>query len=180
MIERIFDDEHEPFWRSAKQARAGPDPRESRSNAMPRAGVCRRRQRRSTPGMHRGAGRHRWAPLRHTGVALLPLGGPPGRAPESKRLERAYHDAGSEHAHFSLLWSRTAAAQRRVLQALAAEQPGRPLSSEYRRRHALPAVATVQSALAALADAELVARIGRGECRIAEPFLAEWIRLHES
>jgi hypothetical protein len=83
-------------------------------------------------------------------------------------IERIFND---EHA---------AAAQRRVLQALAAEQPARPLSGEYRRRHSLPVSATVQTALAALSAAELVVRIGRGEYRIAEPFLAEWIQLNES
>ncbi|MFI5004585.1 MAG: hypothetical protein ACHQE6_06185 [Solirubrobacterales bacterium] len=106
---------------------------------------------------------------------------PPGETAAGEHLGRAT-DATlrSEHAHFSLLWSRAAAAQRRVLQALAAEQPGRPLSGEYRRRHGLPVAATVQTALAALSAAELVTRIGRGEYRIAEPFLAEWIRLNES
>ena len=67
-----------------------------------------------------------------------------------------------------------------VLQALAVEQPGHPLSSAYRQRHALPSSGTVQTALGALMDAELVSREGRGEYRIAEPFLAEWIVLSES
>jgi DNA-binding GntR family transcriptional regulator len=62
-----------------------------------------------------------------------------------------------------------------VLEALAADQPGRPLSTDYQRRHALPSVATVQTALRALARDGVVARIGRGEYAIAEPFLAEWI-----
>jgi hypothetical protein len=34
----------------------------------------------------------------------------------------------------------------------------------------------VQTALNALAKAELVVREGRGQYRIAEPFLAEWLR----
>jgi hypothetical protein len=38
----------------------------------------------------------------------------------------------------------------------------------------------VQTALGALMDAELVVRVRRGEYRIAEPFLAEWITLNES
>jgi hypothetical protein len=181
MIERIFSDEHEPFWRSAKQRELGPIPRAP---------------------FERYAGE--W--FTRTGKTLDPptcvqvldiTGGhpyatqellyflweetPPGETAAAERLERALTATlRSEHTHFSVLWSHAAAAQRRVLQALAVEQPGRPLSGEYRRRHSLPVAATTQTALAALTAAELVARIGRGEYRIAEPFLAEWIRLNES
>jgi DNA-binding GntR family transcriptional regulator len=38
----------------------------------------------------------------------------------------------------------------------------------------------VQTALGALERAELVRRIGRGEYRVAEPFLTEWIKRYES
>jgi DNA-binding MarR family transcriptional regulator len=79
----------------------------------------------------------------------------------------------SEHAHFSLVWSRAAGAQRAVLQALARE-PGHPLASAYRARHGLPAASTVQRALDALEREELVARAA-GRARIVEPFLAEWL-----
>ncbi len=67
-----------------------------------------------------------------------------------------------------------------MLQALAQEGPGRPLSSDYQRRHALPGTPTVQTALNALERGELVRRVGRGEYRIAEPFLTEWIQRYES
>ncbi len=181
MIERIFNDEHEPFWRSAKQRELGPIPRAP----FERYGV---------EGFARtGKTLDSWT----CAEALDITGGhpyatqellyflweetPDGEKATSERLGHATAATlRSEHAHFSLLWSRSAAAQRRVLQALAAEQPGRPLSDEYRRRHSLPVAATVQSALTALLAAELVARIGRGEYHIAEPFLAEWIRLNES
>jgi hypothetical protein len=68
--------------------------------------------------------------------------------------------------------------QRLVLQALAVE-PGRPLGGEYRRRHGLPGASSVQRALEALVRDELVAKDGRGEYRIAEPFLAEWLQRSE-
>jgi hypothetical protein len=67
-----------------------------------------------------------------------------------------------------------------VLQALAAQQPGRPLSADYQREHSLPTTPTVQTALTALERAELVKRVDRGEYRIAEPFLTEWVRRYES
>jgi DNA-binding IclR family transcriptional regulator len=62
------------------------------------------------------------------------------------------------------------------LQALA-QQRGRPLSGDYRRRHKLPGASTVQRALQALMRNELVTRSGN-EYRIAEPFLADWLRGH--
>ncbi|MGH2822433.1 MAG: hypothetical protein ACRDLY_05290, partial [Thermoleophilaceae bacterium] len=86
----------------------------------------------------------------------------------------------SEHSHFSLIWDGVSGAQKRVLQALAQQQPGRPLSTDYQRRHSLPATPTVQTALNALERGELVKRLGRGEYRIAEPFLTEWVRRYES
>jgi hypothetical protein len=81
----------------------------------------------------------------------------------------------SEHAHFQLRWEDASVAQKLLLQALA-EEPGRPLSNGYRSRHGLPSVATVQTALKALTERELVARNADGTSHIAEPFLADWIR----
>lgn len=181
MMQRIFNDENEPFWRSARQMELGviaPElfaryatARFADTGRTLDGGVC--------ASLLEMTGGHPYA----TQEALYFLweATPLGQTADRMRMERALQALlRSEHAHFSLLWSRAAAAQRLVLQALAAEQPGRPLSSAYRERHALPAAATVQTALGALIDAELVARIARGEYRIAEPFLAEWIVRDES
>lgn len=181
MIERIFNDEHEPFWRSAKQRELGPIPRApferyaveafGRTGKALDAQVCG-----AVLDVTHG---HPYATQEL--LYFLWEETPAGESATSERLARALTSTlHSEHAHFSLLWSRAAAAQRLVLLALAAEQPARPLSGEYRRRHSLPVSATVQTALAALGAAELVVRVGRGEYRIAEPFLAEWIALNES
>ena len=62
-----------------------------------------------------------------------------------------------------------------MLHALARE-PGRPLAGEYRRRHGLPGPSSVQRALDALRKDELVTRDTDGAHRIAEPFLADWLR----
>jgi uncharacterized protein len=181
MMERIFNDENEPFWRSAKQmeldvispdlfARYGAE-RFADTDRFLDTTVCA-----ELLGMTNG---HPYA----TQEALYFLweSTPPGQTADPARLDHAIKALlRSEHAHFSLLWSRAATAQRLVLQALASEQPGRPLSTAYRERHALPSTATVQSALGALVDAELIVRVSRGEYRIAEPFLAEWITINES
>jgi uncharacterized protein len=181
MMERIFNDENEPFWRSAKKIELGVIP----PVLFERYATTRFSD--TGKALHASAsarilamtGGHPYA----TQEALYFLweATPAGETAEDVRLERALAALlRSEHAHFSLLWSRAAAAQRMVMQALADEQPARPLSSAYRERHSLPTSATVQAALGALMDAELVVRVRRGEYRIAEPFLAEWITLNES
>lgn len=80
----------------------------------------------------------------------------------------------SENAHFTTVWDHASAQQRLLLQALA-EEPGRVLTNDYRRRRELPAASTVQSAVSALERDELVVN-ERGNVSIVEPFLAEWIR----
>jgi uncharacterized protein len=168
MIERIFNDENEPFWRSAKQMELGviaPEPF-------------------VTFALERFAATGRELDEETAVRAVALTGGHPYATQEllyflweeAGSLDRALDAVlRSENAHFGLLWERASAAQRLVLEALAADQPGRPLSTDYQRRHALPSVATVQTALRALARDGVVARIGRGEYAIAEPFLAEWI-----
>ena len=81
----------------------------------------------------------------------------------------------AENAHFTLIWDQASRVQRAVLQALAAEPLVSATSEEFRGRHGLPGASSVQRALDALIDDELVVRERPGAYRIAEPFLAEWI-----
>ncbi len=180
MIERIFNDEHEPFWRSAKQCELGSIPRE------PFEDYARERFERTGKTIEdvtcaevlEATGGHPYATQEL--LYFLWEQTPLGKVAGQERLGRALSATlRSEHTHFSLLWSRASAGQRRVLQALMVE-PGRPLSSDYRRRHRLASAASVQTALDALVAAELVERVARGKYRIAEPFLALWISLNES
>jgi AAA+ ATPase superfamily predicted ATPase len=80
----------------------------------------------------------------------------------------------AENAHFTLLWEKISRAQRLVLQALATE-PGRVQSSRYRDTFGLPGASTVQRAIQALAADELVAKRTDGAYEIVEPFLEEWV-----
>ncbi|HTN25546.1 MAG TPA: ATP-binding protein [Solirubrobacteraceae bacterium] len=181
MMSRIFNDENEPFWRSAKQLELGPiDP-----GLFTDYATARFTQTGKALGYAAGSGAlaitggHPYATqelLYFLWEATTP-GVPAGEAELERALEATLR---SEHTHFSLLWERAAAAQRMVLQALAAEGPGRPLTSGYQERHGLPSTATVQTALAALVRAEHVRREGRGAYAIAEPFLAQWIARYES
>jgi AAA+ ATPase superfamily predicted ATPase len=176
MMARIFDDENEPFWRSVKQMQLGPIAPDrfvafaarrfaQTGKALGRTAAARALQM---------TGGHPYATQEI--MYFLWQATPAGTSAGEEALEHALEmTLRAEHAHFTLLWDRAAAAQRVVLQALAAESPGRPLGSEYQQRHHLPATATVQTALSALVRAEYVRREARGAYSIAEPFLAEWI-----
>jgi uncharacterized protein len=177
MMERIFNDENEPFWRSAKQMELGViDP------AVFGPWVRERFE---------ATGKSVTDDVLERAFAIT--GGHPyatqelfyfvwertarNRKADLVRLARGVDGAlRSENAHFELLWDSLATSQRLVLLALAEEEPAHPLSTDYQRRHSLPPTPTVQTALGALSRAELVVREARGEYRIAEPFLGEWLR----
>jgi hypothetical protein len=181
MMRRIFNDENEPFWRSAKQTELDVIP--------PDLFAAYARARFSETGKELDPDASAKA-LERTGghpyatqelLYFLWEETPPGQAADLGAIDRALEATlRSEHSHFSLIWDGVSGAQKRVLQALAQQQPGHPLSSDYQRDHALPTTPTVQAALKALERAELVKRLGRGEYRIAEPFLTEWIQRYES
>jgi AAA+ ATPase superfamily predicted ATPase len=176
MMRRLFSDENEPFWRSAKPIELGV--------IAPAAFSGYIEERFAATGRAIGpdvvaavldtTGGHPYA-TQELCYFLWQLT-PAGQAASPEHLDDAL--AGvlrSENAHFTTVWDHASAQQRLLLQALAAE-PGRALTTDYRRRNELPSTSTVQSAVTALERQELVVN-RRGEVRIAEPFLAEWIRL---
>ena len=180
MLERIFNDENEPFWRSAKQMEIGviaPDlfrgyidaqfARTGRAGSSPTSSTACSRRRSAIPTRRRSSATSCGRRRRRESAAT------------SEQYESGLEKLlRAEHAHFGLVWEKAARAQRLVLHALAREQ-GRPLAADYRRRHGLPGPSSVQRALDALRKDELVARDATGEHRIAEPFLAEWLRRGE-
>jgi hypothetical protein len=177
MMARIFNDANEPFWRSAKQMELGViEPAAFEPWVVERFEQTGKRV--SEDALARAfeiTGGHPYATQE---LFYFLWGQTSARATAGvDQLELALEGTlRSENAHFGLLWESLAAAQRLVLLALAEEQPGHPLTSDFQRRHSLPATPTVQTALGALVRAELVTRRGRGEYTIAEPFLAEWLR----
>jgi hypothetical protein len=179
MMERIFNDVNEPFWRSAKQVELGViEPRAFARHVERRFADTERSVEpdvlEALVGM---TGGHPYATQELS--YFLWQATPLGETATAERFESALTDLlRSEHAHFGLVWEGASAAQRLVLQALARE-PGSPLAGDYRRRHGLPGASTVQRALGYLERQELVAR-DRGAARIAEPFLGEWIVRNES
>ena len=175
MMRAIFNDENEPFWRSAKQVELGvirPDLFAPFIAERFRSTGKRIDDAAVETVLEKTAG-HPYATqelcyftweatdLRSTATPLHVRVG----------LEGVLR---SEHAHFSLLWEDASAGQRLLLTALAGE-PGHPYSEDYRRRHRLPPATNVQKALAALRRRELVAKRDDGSYAVVEPFFAEWL-----
>ena len=174
VLERIFSDKNEPFWRSAKRLEIGLISLEKfrpfikKRFADTDKGITDEALERllaSTGGHPYGTQELCYFTWQET---------PPRGTATAARVAAALDGVlRSEHAHFSLAWSKASAVQRSVLQALARE-PGHVLGAEYRARHGLPAASSVQKALDKLEREELVARRS-GHVTIAEPFLAEWL-----
>ncbi|HEX2109963.1 MAG TPA: ATP-binding protein [Gaiellaceae bacterium] len=177
MLERIFNDENEPFWRSAKPMELGliPPPLFRPYIEAQFAATGKRVPAQVADAVLATTRGHPYATQEL--CYFLWEQTPAGRAANPDRLEGALAAVlRSEHAHFTLVWDRATATQKVLLQALARE-PGRPFSGDYRRRHDLPPPSSVQRALGGLAREELVGR-DDGAYRISEPFLAEWIARH--
>jgi uncharacterized protein len=175
MMQRIFSDENEPFWRSAKQMELGVISPERFAGYI--ADRFEATGRRIAPdaverilAITRG---HPYATQELCYFLWQRVGR--RRTATVEQVEAALADVlRSEHAHFTLVWGRASSAQRSLLGALA-QEAGHPLAAGYRRRFALPGPSTVQKALGALEREELIVREG-GLAEISEPFLAEWIK----
>jgi uncharacterized protein len=174
IMERVFNDANEPFWRSAKSVELGAiGARPFAAFILDRFGATGKTvaEQVVTELLARTGG-HPYATQEL--CYFLWEQTPPRREASSERLGEALAAVlRSEHAHFSLLWESASTVQKLVLQALARE-PGRPFTASYRARHSLPPATNVQKALRALGEREIVDGLG-GAYRIAEPFLAEWV-----
>jgi hypothetical protein len=175
LMERIFNDANEPFWRSAKRMELGViEPEAFRSFITD--GFRRRRRRIDDDVVDRVLAMTGGHPYATQEICyFLWEETAQGETADARRLGVALDKLlRSEHSHFSDLWDRARANQRLLLTALAAA-PGRPLTEDYRRRHNLPSASAMQKAIDALAQQEIVAK-DRGFARICEPFYDEWIR----
>ncbi len=179
VMERIFSDANEPFWRSAKSIELGtipPEPFTAFIVERFRAGG-KEVDAAVVDRVLGSTGGHPYATQEL--CYFLWEQTPAGETATEERLKRALAAVlRSEHAHFSLLWDGASAVQKQILRALARE-PGHPFSGAYRDRHDLPASTNVQKALRALVRRELV-RGEAGAYRITEPFLADWLQANVS
>jgi hypothetical protein len=175
LMQRIFNDENEPFWRSAKQMELGPIPADHFSRYV----VERFRMtgkaidNPAVERLIRLTGSHPYATQQLAYFVWEEVA--EGEQATVEHVERGLQRLiASEHNHFSLIWEEASRNERLLLLALA-EEPGRVFSGAYRREHGLPAATNVQKSLAALVRRELVAKGGDDRYHIIEPFLAGWV-----
>jgi hypothetical protein len=176
ILERIFNDKNEPFWRSAKQLEIGMIPPEKF------ASFIRDRFVDSGKGMTDDAlerllgatGGHPYGTqeLAYFVWELVDRGSEALAADVEEALTRVLR---SEHNHFAQLWDDAPHAQRLLMLALATEPTRSVYSAGYHSRHELPATPTLQTALAGLTKKEIVGRNGDGEHCVIEPFFSEWL-----
>ena len=175
MMARIFNDEGEPFWRSAKQMELGVIP------ARDFAKFIRARFEQTSRSIDedvidsllRTTHCHPYG-TQELAYALWEVTDEGATATQAELAQAVVQVMRSENAHFSRIWERASKAQRVTLKAMAVGPGQPPFSSAYRRRYGLPGTSTVQRAIEALVNDELIER-DRDGYRIAEPFLADWI-----
>jgi uncharacterized protein len=176
VLERIFEDENEPFWRSAKRLEIGP------IGVGEFARFVRKRFEETEKGIDDQAldrlleatGGHPYGTqeLAYFVWEVVPT----GHFARLRDVETALAQAlRSEHNHFAKLWDDAPHAQRLVMLALAEEPTGSLYAAEYAERHDLPAKPTLQRAIGALVAKEVVARDEGRAYRIVEPFFADWL-----
>jgi uncharacterized protein len=176
LLERIFNDRNEPFWRSAKRLELGAIP--------PAAFAPFIRSRFSDTG--REIGDHALGRLlgstggqpyatQELAYFLWELVPPDGQATVDAVEEALTNVIRSESNHLSQLWDEASNQQRQVMLALADEPTASIYSAAYRERHELPAQASLQRALGALVSKEIAGRNAAGEWALTEPFLADWL-----
>jgi uncharacterized protein len=176
VLERIFEDENEPFWRSAKRLEIG----------LIAPAAFARYLRERFEDTEKGIDDHALNRLLEA-TAGHPYGTqelayflwelvPRGHFARLADVETALAQVlRSEHNHFAKLWDDAPHAQRLLMLALA-EEPTRSLyAADYSERHDLPPKPALQRAIGALVSKEITARDEAGAYRIVEPFLADWL-----
>jgi hypothetical protein len=177
LLDRIFSDRNEPFWRSAKHVELGV------IGADKFAPFVRERFAGTGKAIADEALEHLLAATSGHPYATQELAYflwelvPTGQDAQVGDVEAALDQVlQSEHNHFTRIWEDATENGRVVLLALA-EESGRLYAEDYRTRHRLPSSTYIQRAVGALTRDDLIAR-GRDGYSIVEPFLADWLR-HE-
>ncbi|MGH2786303.1 MAG: AAA family ATPase [Actinomycetota bacterium] len=181
ILEGIFSDRNEPFWRSAKRLEIGTIP------AAEFTAFIRQRFSETEKGITEDAlerllaatGGHPYATqeLAYFTWELVPRG---HRAFEAEVEEALTKVVRSEHNHFTNLWDDASHYQRLLMLALGEEPTSGPYSEGYHARHDLPRNPSLQRALGGLVRKEIVGRSEEGTYSLIEPFLAEWIKREQS
>ncbi|MGH2862306.1 MAG: AAA family ATPase [Solirubrobacteraceae bacterium] len=177
ILERIFNDKNEPFWRSAKQLEIG--------MIQPSAFAPFLRDRFTASGktiaqdalqrLLEVSGGHPYG-TQELAYFVWELVPPGGEASDETLQDAIARVLRSEHNHLSQLWDEAPHPQRLAMLALADEPTDGPYSARYHENHELPANPTLQTALRGLINKEIVGRAPDGGYHVIEPFLAQWLR----
>jgi hypothetical protein len=175
VLDRIFNDKNEPFWRSAKRLEIG---------VIARAefgAFVKRRFDDTDKGITDGAlvrlldatGGHPYATqeLAYSTWELVPTGHYAHDGDVEAALTKVIR---AEHNNFARIWEHASEQQRLLMLALARE-PASVYSVDYQARYGLASSSHVQRALSTLVKEEVAGRNEAGEYCIVEPFLAEWL-----
>ena len=175
VLDEIFNDKNEPFWRSAKRIEIGLIP------AAKFEPFIKQQFARTDKGITDSAldllltasAGHPYATqqLAYSVWSLVPTG---HRAHDDDVTAALTNVLRGERNYFSTLWDKATEHQRLLMLALAAEPSGL-YSSDYQARHGLESASHVQRALTTLAKEEIVGRNEDGDYAIIEPFLAAWL-----
>lgn len=176
LLERIFNDRNEPFWRSAKQLEIGPIAPASFAPFLRDrfAATGKSIDDRALERLLEVTGGHPYATqeLAYFVWELLPPGGEALALDVEDGIAQVLR---SEHNHFAQVWDDASRPQRLLLVALAEEPTRAVYGAAYHERHELPPTPTLQTALNGLLRKELAGRNREGEYCLIEPFLSEWL-----
>jgi uncharacterized protein len=179
VLEAIFNDRNEPFWRSARQVALERLPHDAL------VGYLRDRFTATDRGIDDEAIAHLLDitdghPYATQELAFFTW----GRVPVGHAAHRADVEAGledtlrAEHSNLTRVWEEATRNERLVLLALR-DGPLSLYTEETRLRAGLPTPTFVQRAVRGLVREDVVEKTASGQYRLAEPFLREWIEREE-
>jgi AAA+ ATPase superfamily predicted ATPase len=180
VLDRIFNDRNEPFWRSAKRLEIGTIPRPE-FGAFVKQRFDQTDKGITDPALERlldATGGHPYATqeLAYATWELVPTGHYAHEDDVEVALAKVIR---GEHNNFARIWEHATEQQRQLMLALARE-PAAVYSVDYQARHGLTSSSHVQRALATLVKEEVAGRNEAGEYCIVEPFLAEWLNREQA
>jgi uncharacterized protein len=177
LLEQIFNDRNEPFWRSAKRIEIGMIA-PVKFAAFIRTRFEQGDRQISDEALERLLAASHGHPYATQELAYFVWEASTGAGKATAEtveigLERVIR---SEDSHLSELWESATPPQRLLIVALAEEPTASPYAAEYHERHELPNTPSLQRALEALIRREVAGRAAEDAYTLVEPFLAEWVR----
>jgi hypothetical protein len=176
ILDKIFEDRNQAFWRSAKRIEIGMIPvPEFRAFVQERFDAT---DKGITSGaLDRLIGATHGHPYATQELAYYTWQEvAAGAHAFDDQVERAIESVlRSENRHFSRIWEEATEHQRLLLIALA-DGPQKIYTAEFRESYGFPSNSYVQRAVKTLVAQELVGQSENRAYLIIEPFLAEWVR----